>query len=1303
MSNDFFKPRGRLKKNTPGAGVASVIQVPIVATVMSTVDPTHQGCIAVYPSENLDKNAYDSNNWIWVNKLSTYFGQTEAIGPDVDFGAYEGNSSSYGQWNAPPDKLTKVICIFVNGDPNYGFYIGSAPSPETLSMIPAVGSTDKVVLNEGEAQSYAGSPRLPATNINTNNKDVADSTDYLTAAKPVHSYTASIMQQQGILRDKYRGPISTSATRESSSRVGWGVSTPGRPVYQGGYTDESLPSSLDVDPDKLRVVTRRGGHSLVMDDGDIIGRDQLIRLRTALGHQILMSDDGQMLSILHSNGQSYIELGKEGTVDVFSTNSINLRTQGDLNFHADNNINLNAKNVNLNSSENTTLNADKAFNQRVGEDYSLYTLQNIKIKADTALAMEAVGQVGIKSAAEIFNEGTKIHLNDGAASLTPDVVEPIDIIMHPDTLFDETVGWAAALAKIPSITSRAPAHMPWMSANQGADVEVDPSAEASLPAEPSDNLGNLNNNLGDLGGDVPGLTNPTAAATISEVGGISESLDKNVTATLLAGKAAATEFSQFGAAAGTVDTENGPALTLGKFGQTASQMASGGILKPGADTLVNTLVSANAGGSADIANITGSVPTNVLPSASFTGKAGINTAEQFISSKSAQAKSVVSTLQKGQKALQTVGAITGKEAPGGLGAVVSGTMSTGASTGNLGDNVSEVSGAITKATEGGISGAISGATQGVLDTMKAGAESVVASQLSGGVGGVAKALNTLGGALPELGVGIDTNIGASASSFKSIVASFGTLEAGPDKPQDLTAIAGAAAAKVAGASAGMKAPDLADTSTITDALASTVGAGAVEGAFNSATSGVTDAVQGIADQASSVATGAISSAVSDVKSVSSSVDSLTQQGTLQNAATHVQRGATATISSTIASGVSNLPGGQKLGSSIVNNKQGAVNQIADGIGGVTDSLSSLGSSAFSGTDVGGVVAAGESALGAIDSLGSVKDNLISGVSDAVGTAISSALSPGAAAALESALSALTAGGGSTIKLPTVALNTYDRSSITSLIDGVLGGSGSIIPKPNLLGEIPVGALTAASALLSLRKTLSADVKKLNKAQADVASKQRALFEAQSNFPAGSPEIAAAEASYQSAATDPQLKALTAKIETAKDQFGSSITQTVAEATPEANDINPFSEIEQAIGVASVLNQDITTESNTQQPTGDDYRPSTPVELGFGENPTNIYGNEYNNTYSNIIATTTKTFVPQQESFIVENEIVDDGEPVVENTVEAIVSGGTPPTDGQGGVGQNVYIYEGEVGYVATAGYGGGSYWYWDHVGTWKLR
>ena len=197
-----------------------------------------------------------------------------------------------------------------------------------MQMVPAIGSSDNVVPNQGEAQGLAGASRSPVTSINTNNKSVSDSTNYLDAPKPVHSYTASIMSQQGIIRDPIRGPISSSAAREPVSRVGWGVATPGRPIMEGGYTDENLPQNLENNnnQEQLKVTARRGGHSIVMDDGDIIGRDQLIRIRTALGHQILMNDDGQTLMILHSNGQSYVELGKEGTVDIFSTNSFNVRT-----------------------------------------------------------------------------------------------------------------------------------------------------------------------------------------------------------------------------------------------------------------------------------------------------------------------------------------------------------------------------------------------------------------------------------------------------------------------------------------------------------------------------------------------------------------------------------------------------------------------------------------------------------------------------------------------------------------------------------------------------------------------------------------------------------------------------------------------------------------------------------------------------------------------------------------------------------------------------------------------------------------
>lgn len=1286
MPIDFNKPMGPLKKNQPGAGIASVSPVPILCTVMSSNDPTFQGILQVFPSEQLNPSAWiNPSLWLKVNRLASYAGQTAPEGGKDDFGAYAGNPSAYGQWNSPPDKETQVVCFWVGGDLNYGFYIGTAPKPETLGMIPAIGSSTNVILNDGEAESYGGAACLPTASLNTNNPDLTDSVDYLINPRPVHSYVASIMQQQGVIRDKYRGPISSSATREASSRVGWGVSTPGRPIYQGGLTDEDIASNLDLDPADFKIVTRRGGHSLVMDDGDIIGRDQLIRLRTALGHQILMSDDGQMLSILHSNGQSYIELGKEGTVDIFSTNSVNVRTQGDLNLHADETLNLSAKNININSSENTVLNADKAFSQRVGEDYSLYTLQNLKMKADAAFAVQAVGQVGIKSDAEIFNEGAKIHLNDGAASLTPEVVESIDVIMHPDTLFDDTKGWAAALAKLPSITSRAPAHMPWMNANQGADVEVNPDAEAQLPASPSTSLTSINDNIDDLGGDVP-VVNPSAASNIPEVSAISNALDKNTTTTLLAGVAskALTDSVVGGAVASLTNAVDGvkssaSSLTLGTFGQTPSQLAAGGILKPGADTLVNTLISSDVGGSA-VNALKGAVPSNVLPDSTFTGKGGVSSVSQYVSSDSAQAKGVVQTLQKGQTALQNAGAVTGKEAASGLGTAVSGVLSSASDSGNLGKNVSQVSNIVGKATSGAVDDFTSQGKD-VLTSMKSGAKSVLSSQLSGGLGGITKALDTISKAdLPGIGSVLDTNIGPSASSFKAITASFGKLEAGV--PQDLSAIAGAAAAAIAGASEGMSSADLANPASITDALASKVGAGAIEGIFGDATSAVTGGVQAIASGATNAkVAGAISNAVSDVKSISSSATTLAQQGQLQDAATKVQRGATATISSTVASGVSNLPGGQKLGESVVNNATGAVNAIADGLSSVTSSLADIGAKAFEGTDVGGLVAKGESLLGDVKGLGDITSNL------------SKSLSAGAEAALKSALSSLTAGGGSTIKLPVVAINTFDRSTITSLINNVLGND--IIPRPNLLGEIPAGALTAFASLTALRKELTADIKKTNAMSDDVATKQRAVFEAQSNFPAGSPEITQAQNAYESAATAPQFIALLAKVEAARETIGDDIPTVPAQSPA----VDPFSDIERAITKASAKpsNQAINSELNDVAPTVPDFNYDN-------INTINIPLGDYtDNTYSTVVAD------PVIPVIIVP---VDEGEKVIENTVESITSG---ISDGQvGGAAQSgeepeelrmaeptsAWAYTGDYSGQLTGG--GSGVWKWEGE-QWKLH
>jgi hypothetical protein len=493
MAQDVFKPRGQTKATKPDAGGASVFSVPVFGTVKDNIDPNRSGRIRVYISGINTKTPDDPSSWTTVSYLSSYFGSVQGDSGDTGYGTYKGNPASYGMWNAPPDIGTTVLCIFANGDPNYGFYVGVVPDPDMLHMVPNIGAVDNVVPNEGEAQSYGGAPRLPVTNINSNNTGISDSPDFINAAKPVHSYTASLMFQQGTLRDPIRGPISTSAQRESPSRVGWGVTSPGRPIYQGGYTDSDVAANLDTsNASQLQVVSRRTGHTFIMDDGDIIGRDQLVRIKSALGHLINMSDDGGCITILHANGQSYIELGKEGTVDIYSTNSFNVRTQGDLNLHADNNINIHAMQT-LNIQANAmNMNVETTMNHRVGSDYQVSAGGKFTLLAGGALSLAAGGDASLAAGGVSYINGSKVNLNSGQSGTQPAAVNNIPLVAQTDTLFDATKGFLAAPGKLLSITSRAPAHVPWTNANQGVNVQVSLSADSQLPSAPSTAVNNIN-------------------------------------------------------------------------------------------------------------------------------------------------------------------------------------------------------------------------------------------------------------------------------------------------------------------------------------------------------------------------------------------------------------------------------------------------------------------------------------------------------------------------------------------------------------------------------------------------------------------------------------------------------------------------------------------------------------------------------------------------------------------------------------------------------------------------------------------
>jgi hypothetical protein len=485
MAEQIQRSRGRSQNYKLDRGGQAAEFGPFYGIVKNTSDNLRSGRIQVYIPTFGDGNEDDPEKWTTVSYAPPYFGSTPYNPSTEGFGRYiDGNSNSYGMWFTPPDVGITVLCVFVNGDRSQGYYIGCVPDQSIGHMVPAIGATANFVPeNENQATYFQTADRLPVVEINTNNLALEEDGRFFDKPKPIQSVVAETLLRQGLLTDAERGPISSSSQRESPSAV-FGFSTPGIPVYQGGLKPGEIVKKVnagEVKPQDTKIIGRTGGHSLVMDDGDVNGFDRLVRIRTTAGHQILMSDSGQFLYILHANGLTWIEMGKEGTVDVYAANSINLRTQGDFNVHADRDINMFAgRQFQVKAQNNINIQSDGDLNVICKKTSKLYSNTALEIKSDGRLTLNSQGG-GWQGGDSIVFEAGGIDLNGASA---PIVTAPDDITITTldSTEFDTSTGWQILAEGMKSIVSRAPSHEPWPYHNQGVNVEI--KLEPGTPTPP---------------------------------------------------------------------------------------------------------------------------------------------------------------------------------------------------------------------------------------------------------------------------------------------------------------------------------------------------------------------------------------------------------------------------------------------------------------------------------------------------------------------------------------------------------------------------------------------------------------------------------------------------------------------------------------------------------------------------------------------------------------------------------------------------------------------------------------------------
>jgi hypothetical protein len=252
----------------------------------------------------------------------------------------------------------------------------------------------------------------------------------------------------------------------------YGISTPGKPIYAGGLDPKTITSKLQqgtIRPQDIVVTGRQGGHTLVMDDGDLAGTDTLIRIRTAKGHQITMSDDGNCFYICHANGQSWVELGQNGTIDLFSTNSVNVRTQGTINLHAD-------KDINMYAGGSIKLKADNRLRLEGNTGLSMYSDQALTLYGKTKVSMRSDGVLALQGKTSSWNGGGSLNFKASVINLNGAATQPASKVTAmagyklPDTKFIADQGWVSQPGILDTIVTRAPTHEPYVGHNKGVNT-----------------------------------------------------------------------------------------------------------------------------------------------------------------------------------------------------------------------------------------------------------------------------------------------------------------------------------------------------------------------------------------------------------------------------------------------------------------------------------------------------------------------------------------------------------------------------------------------------------------------------------------------------------------------------------------------------------------------------------------------------------------------------------------------------------------------------------------------------------------
>lgn len=465
-------------RESVAAGSESSVSGPVLAKIVSHLDPTYMGILEVQILREAGNDDGATGQLHQVKYLSPFAGSTNVDYNGTDPDDYNNTQKSYGMWMIPPDVGSVVMVVFVDGDPRKGYWIGCVQDNAMNFSVPGHAATSYHVDGTEE--------RVPVAEYNKSaNPSTVDPTQIKKPASPLQD----VLIEQGLITDDIRGITTSSARREVPSAV-FGISTPG-PIDKrsGAKTGKVGKAEATI---ANAFVSRLGGSTFVMDDGDDkylrkstpgegppeyaaveqgetdglkdIPHNELVRIRTRTGHQILLHNSEDLIYIGNARGTTWIELTSNGKIDIYAEDDISMHTMGNYNVTAENDINLTSVSgsINLNAKNNVNATATQQFNLKAGEGGKI-SAKGLDIKSGGDSRWSGSGQVSF-GGSKIIIKGNSVDINGAPAP-------------------------AATEAATASAATRVPEHEPWAGHENlhGQDLKYSTTTDTFSKIRPPEN------------------------------------------------------------------------------------------------------------------------------------------------------------------------------------------------------------------------------------------------------------------------------------------------------------------------------------------------------------------------------------------------------------------------------------------------------------------------------------------------------------------------------------------------------------------------------------------------------------------------------------------------------------------------------------------------------------------------------------------------------------------------------------------------------------------------------------------------